>query len=165
MTDPLRTAPYLNSIIESFEVRTERVRLMRLGIGERIHWHFDGDFVFPGEKVRLHIPVFTNDRVRFQIGHQDQFWRPGELWFGDFSFQHRVLNAGSEPRIHLVLDLKFEDQLQSLFPSKMFENIQTRKMAQHLCRRVYTLCTPRLLAKGVSTRASQIFSNVQAKRS
>ena len=161
-TDPLRIAPYLNSIIDSFEVPTGRVRLMQLGPGERIHWHFDHSFVFPGKSVRLHIPVFTNDQVRLQIGHQDLFWGPGETWFGDFSFPHRVINGGATPRIHLVLDLKFEDQIRPLFPSKMFEQIQARKSAQYLSRRAYILCTPKVLAKKVAERVTQLLSSVHS---
>jgi hypothetical protein len=164
-TEPLGIAPYMNSIIESFEVPTERVRLMQLEVGERIHWHYDGDFLFPDEKVRLHIPIFTNDDVQFQIGHQDQVWRPGELWFGDFSFPHRLHNAGTGPRIHLVLDLKFQGKVRSLFPSTLFERTQARKWAQLLCRRAYTLCTPKLLAERVTVRASQLFAHLQARRS
>ena len=163
-TKSLLLAPYLNSVIDYFSVSKERVRLLNLGPGKRIYWHYDGDFVFPDERVRLHIPIFTNNQVKLQIGHQNLFWAPGEVWFGDFSFPHRVSNDGTMDRVHLVLDLKFEDQIQSLFPSSMTERPRARKAAQYLCRRSYTLCTPKALAKRLSGRFSRMSVKVPVNK-
>jgi hypothetical protein len=68
-TEPLRNSPYLSKVLESFAVPTERVRLMQLDTGKRTRWHYEGDFLFPEEKVRLHVPIITNDGVRLQFGH------------------------------------------------------------------------------------------------
>jgi len=94
-TPVLTLAPYLESIIDSFQCEKQRVRLMALQPGKNIYWHYDPtESIDADVNARLHIPIITNPNVQFQICHEDQIWRPGELWYGDFSFPHRLRNGG-----------------------------------------------------------------------
>jgi hypothetical protein len=68
--------------------------------------------------LRLHVPIVTNPGVRFLIGGAECGpWRPGELWYGDFSQPHSVENTGAETRYHLVVDVVTTDKVLALFPA------------------------------------------------
>jgi aspartyl/asparaginyl beta-hydroxylase len=47
----------------------------------------------------------TTDDVHFHVNDQRIVMRPGEVWHVDVRFPHEVHNAGTHPRVHLVLDL------------------------------------------------------------
>lgn len=148
-TTPQKTAavsevPYIESIIDGFEFRfeRERVRLMQLLPGEQILWHHDPQESIDKTIVRIHLPMKTNDRVQFQISHENCRWGPGEMWYGDFSFPHRLYNGGDEDRIHLVLDIAVNDDLKALFPEAYLQNRPNRERVWGICKRlinVYTL--------------------------
>lgn len=134
-TSVLAQAPYLESIIDSFQCEKQRVRLMALQPGKNIYWHYDAmESIDINVNARLHIPIITNPGVQFQICHEDQIWRAGELWYGDFSFPHRLRNGGGAERIHLVLDFKVSDYVTSLFPPSFLEQKERRRRARRLCQ-------------------------------
>jgi hypothetical protein len=71
---------------------------------------------FAYRKVRLHVPIETNDRVVFHLAGRPVRMLPGRLYYCDFTRPHFVRNDGTEPRIHLVLDLVVNDFLRGVFP-------------------------------------------------
>jgi hypothetical protein len=144
-TPALTPAPYLESIIDSFQCDKQRVRLMALQPGKNIYWHYDEtETIDTNVNARLHIPIITNPGVQFQICHEDQIWRAGELWYGDFSFPHRLRNGGQAERIHLVLDLKVSDYVTSLFPPSFLEQKERRRRARRLCQIAFNRTDKRL---------------------
>lgn len=137
-TPALTPAPYLESIIDSFQCEKQRVRLMALQPGKNIYWHYDrSESIDTDVNARLHIPIITNPGIQFQICHEDQIWRTGELWYGDFSFPHRLRNEGQAERIHLVLDLRVGDYVTSLFPPSFFEQKERRHRARRWCQKAF----------------------------
>ena len=142
-TPVLDLAPYMNSIIDGFPCQPRRVRLMQLLPGESIYWHFDGQESLDEEHVRLHIPITTNPGVQFQISHEDCQWMPGDLWYGDFTFPHRLYNGGEAPRVHFVIDLVIDDSVRALFPCYMQEGVKTRRKIRKFCQRGCRLYTIR----------------------
>jgi hypothetical protein len=148
-TPALALAPYLESIIDGFECEKRRVRLMALQPGKHIYWHYD-EKTIDVDMVRLHVPLVTNPKVQFQISHEDLLWQSGELWYGDFSFPHRLFNGGPAERIHLVMDLMVNDYVTSLFPRAFLEQREKRLRARKWCKetfRIYNLSyTPKRLA-------------------
>jgi hypothetical protein len=136
-TPALSLAPYIESVIDSFATEKKRIRLMELRPGKSVFWHYDkGETIDTGQSVRLHIPVVTNKDVQLQLCHEDVFWKPGELWYGDFSFPHRLYNGGAQTRIHLVLDLKINDYILSLFPQKFLAEKQKRGRVKTICQKM-----------------------------
>ena len=135
-TPALKMSPILEALIDSFKCDKERVRLSKLEPGHNILWHDDPD-LDNNRLARLHIPVITNDKVEFQLSHEDMRWKTGELWYADFSFPHRVYNGGSEARIHLMIDLVVNDWVRSLFPSEFRAGAQARIRVKALCSKVY----------------------------
>ena len=140
-TPALKLAPYLESIIDGLDCETKRVRMMQLLPGERILWHCDSTETIDSLNARVHIPIVTNAGVHFQISHEDCRWEPGRLWYGDFSFPHRLHNAGGEPRIHVVLDLVINDFVRNLFPPEILAQAPQRKAIRGACQRMVWLHT------------------------
>ena len=136
-TPALALAPYIASVIDSFGTEPKRVRLMGLQPKKSIFWHYDrGETIDNANSVRLHLPIVTNRTVLFQISHEDVYWDEGELWYGDFSFPHRLYNSGERVRIHLVMDLMVNDHIRSLFPKAFLEEkpkrVRVKRIAQKM---------------------------------
>lgn len=111
--------PYFRSILDAFKCPQGRVRVLKLMPGAVIGMHRDiADEAagFAYRKVRLHVPIQTNDRVVFHLGGSLIRMAPGRLYYCDFTQPHFVRNDGTEPRIHLVLDLVVNDFLKGVFP-------------------------------------------------
>jgi hypothetical protein len=142
-TEALKHAPYIRNILDDMVCQTNRVRLMQLRPGENIYWHYDPSESLDGKHARLHIPIFTHTEVQFQISHDDCQWRPGELWYGDFSFPHRLYNGGADSRVHLVMDLVANSQLRSEFPQIFRDGASSRQRVRKACQRACRLYTAR----------------------
>lgn len=126
-TEALDIAPYMESIIDSFDCDKRRIRLMILEPGKDIFWHIDDSDSLDEVTVRLHIPVFTSEKVQFQISHENCVWKAGELWYGDFSFPHRLNNGWDQNRVHMILDLVVNEKIEATFPAAYVAQRPQRK--------------------------------------
>lgn len=151
-TAALEKAPYMRSIIESFPAPRQRVRLMQMAPGTQIFWHYDTSESLDAQNVRLHVPIVTSTDVFFQISHQDLHWKSGTLWYGDFSFPHRVWNRGETARVHLVIDLEVNDAIRDLFPESFRAQQRARAAARRWCELSYSLVYPSYLRHYLATR-------------
>ena len=113
-TPLLESSPALKSCLAALPQPLESARLMRLGPGSRIHEHRDAQLSVEEGTVRLHIPIFTNDRVDFRLNGRAVVMRPGELWYLQLSDPHSVANDGLTDRIHLVVDCTVGDEITEL---------------------------------------------------
>lgn len=113
----LELSPYMQSVLECFQTEKCSVRLMKLTPGSEIKEHRDYD-LDEGE-VRIHIPVFTNEKVSFFVNKKKVQMKEGECWYLRLSDPHSVINAGESDRIHLVLDLKMNDWLKQIFSESL----------------------------------------------
>ena len=53
---------------------------------------------------RIHIPIYTNSRVRFMIDGRPQQMQIGEVYEINNQKQHSVMNKGTEGRINFIFD-------------------------------------------------------------
>jgi hypothetical protein len=136
-TQTFRNTPYLEKVVDEFECEKQRVRIMALAPGGDITWQREPEL--DRDLVRVHIPVITNRGVLLQICDQDCRWLPGELWFGDFAFPHRLRNTSREARIHIVLDLVSNPFVRGLFPSQFEAARADRERARKLCGALFAL--------------------------
>jgi hypothetical protein len=140
-TEAMAHCPYFESVVDGFGLETRRVRLLSMVPGSRIYWHHDPGNALDGRGadpvVRVHVPIVTAPEIRFQIGHESCAWRPGEVWFGDFSFPHRVHNRSQTTRVHLVLDLVADAAFRRLLPAWCEAQREARMRAR---RRAVALC-------------------------
>lgn len=119
-TQIIEKLPYFREILDSFNCNQGRVRILKLSPGAGINIHRDirheAANIAVG-RVRLHIPIITNDKVTFFVGGEKIKMVPGRLYYVNFSKLHYVKNEGDADRIHLVLDLEVNDWLASIFPT------------------------------------------------
>jgi hypothetical protein len=115
-TEELQRAPYFKQILDDLKCPKEVVRILFLPPGGHIRDHFDFHTSFQFGLLRLHIPIVTHSDVVFIVGGQRVWWKPGELWYGDFSKVHSVKNNSPTVRVHMVIDVQINDFVLSLFP-------------------------------------------------
>ncbi|WP_425637556.1 aspartyl/asparaginyl beta-hydroxylase domain-containing protein [Algoriphagus yeomjeoni] len=113
----LELCPYIKSVLACFEAEKCSVRLMKLTSGSEIKEHRDYD-LDEGE-VRVHIPIFTNEKVSFFVNNTKVKMQEGECWYLRLSDPHRVINEGESDRIHLVLDLKVNEWLSEILTKSL----------------------------------------------
>jgi hypothetical protein len=80
-----------------------RANLVRLLAGSEITPHKDGNFSL-AHSHRVHLPIITNDDVWFTVGAETVNLREGGLYEINNRRTHSVRNAGSQNRVHLILD-------------------------------------------------------------
>jgi hypothetical protein len=124
---PLRAAlPEAEALISAIPGEKHRIRLMRLAPGDgELARHADitdpDAGVAPGKTLRIHIPIVTNDSVRFSQWMLDgqrveQHMPLGSAWYLDTRKPHTAVNGGSNERIHLVMDVESSPALLNLLP-------------------------------------------------
>ena len=77
---------------------------MRLAPGSLIKEHKDHDLAYEEGKVRIHIPVLTNERVDFSLNGVRCVMPAGSTWYLRLCDPHSVANRGTGARVHLVID-------------------------------------------------------------
>lgn len=127
-TPALARAPHLRAVVESFATEPRAVRVLTLDPGARIYEHYDPESSLDTGVVRLHVPIVTHPDVEFFLAGKRTRWRPGELWYGDFSFPHHAHNKSAVPRTHLVMDLLVTDAIEALFPRDYVEARELRRV-------------------------------------
>ncbi len=116
--------PTINYILKMIPAETERVRLMKLepngGELDRHTDQTDKDLgTTDGDIMRFHIPIITNERMLFHSwdwkGNETiHNMKEGEIWYLDIRKPHKAINWGDTPRIHLVIDVKVNQNIHDL---------------------------------------------------
>ena len=107
-----------------FQCPLEAVRLLRLGPHARIREHRDIDLGYEFGEIRIHIPVTSNPEVAFYLDGERVDMKPGEAWYMELNLPHRVENAGTGDRVHLVVDCLLNDWLREMLEG--WYSIRTR---------------------------------------
>lgn len=113
----LDQCPYIKEVISAFACEKTSIRLMKLDAGAIIKEHTDHDMNMEAGEARFHIPVQTNSEVAFYIMEERIPMQEGQCWYLNLSLPHRVTNAGSTDRIHLVMDCLVNDWAKELLSS------------------------------------------------
>ena len=103
LTPHLRQCRYTQQVVASFGEVLGRSRFMRLDAGAEVSVHVDFNYHWL-TRVRIHIPVVTDPAVTFHCAQSQMHMAAGECWIFNSWRRHRVVNASSLSRIHLVLD-------------------------------------------------------------
>lgn len=103
-TPVLARTPYFREVLQRFACPLLSVRLMRLTPGSHIKAHRDLDLNGEEGTARLHIPICTNNRVRFTLAGKDVPMGAGECWYLRLSEEHSAANEGVTDRVHIVID-------------------------------------------------------------
>lgn len=115
-----------NLLNEVFPIGTlyDRIRIMKLGSKNGIlERHSDktekNAGVNDGNLARFHFPLYTNDKVFFEMWdlsgkHIVRHLPVGEMWYLDMRKPHRAINNGNSERIHLVVDVISNSRIRSI---------------------------------------------------
>jgi hypothetical protein len=132
-TEHLLAMPYAMHIMGEIGGVWGRSRLMGLRAGGEVPLHVDSHYYWRTH-WRIHIPIITNPAVEFSCGPETVHMNPGECWLFDSFRWHRVVNGGSEQRVHLVLDTvgggAFWDHVEAAYrgaPARMIESAADAK--------------------------------------
>jgi len=93
LVEKLYDLPYINSILDEFDMY--RTRVLRLNKKSCYSLHSD-------PTPRIHIPIHTNEHSFFVIDNKVYYLDPGFVWWTDTTKPHTFVNAGYSERIHLV---------------------------------------------------------------
>lgn len=130
-TPLLEKCPYFKEIIDQFDCEKESIRLLNLCAGSRIHEHTDLDLGYEDGLFRIHVPIMTNDDVRFYINKELVTMEVGSCWYGNFNLPHAVENSGTSDRIHLVIDCKRNAWSDTLFERLGYDFEQENQQASY----------------------------------
>jgi hypothetical protein len=135
-TPVLRAMPYLESIIDELGVPVMSASVSVMLPGARVRWHRDPAYSVDRAFVRLHLPIVTHSSATLEIGHELTRWAAGILYYGDFTFPHRVAHDGPVPRIHIMIDLQAESA-RRLFNTEYLAAAGKRHWARRISARVF----------------------------
>ena len=135
-TEAIKLAPNLEAMIDAIPGEKKRVRLLSLPSGAKIYEHIDATDSVDSATCRLHLPKVTHDDVVVKINNSRMKWVPGNIYYGDFSFPHSVMNNSPINRVHLVIDVVNNGELKSLILEKFNGELPT-KFARNFARLMY----------------------------
>ena len=95
--------PYIKQVAATFNTVVGRCRIMRLAPGQSVDTHCDINSYWR-HRMRIHVPITTDDAVKFYCDDQEMHMAAGESWVFNTWKQHKVINASSVTRTHLVID-------------------------------------------------------------
>ena len=82
-----------------------RVLIVKLLAGTHIKPHVDSGLSLEICK-RTHIPLITNDKVKFIVGDEEKYMKVGEIWEINNQNTHSVVNDSDYDRIHFIIDYR-----------------------------------------------------------
>lgn len=128
-TAPLAQCPHHAEVLASLGAPVLAARLLYLEPDGHHATHRD-PIGFPLGGIRIHLPVQTHPDVELWLAGERMAWAPGELWYADFAFPHRLANPTNVMRVHLVVDLTITDASLALFPPETLPAM----LADGVCR-------------------------------
>lgn len=116
--EALQQCPYLLSIYETFKCQKETFRIHTLEAGASIKPHRDIGYSLEHGKIRIHIPIVTNEQVQLLLNNERVHMKAGECWYCNFHITHEVHNHSDFPRTHLIMDCIVNDWFLNIFKTK-----------------------------------------------
>ena len=101
-----------------------RALFAKLLPGEIIIPHIDSTFSLL-HCHRVHIPIVTNDEVRFIVGGEKKNMKCGEIWEINNATVHSVENVSEHARTHLIVDWVTNSTLRELERRRQGKHLQS----------------------------------------
>ena len=112
-TEIMQYTPYIKKILDNIGCNYLKVRIMKLVAGKAIAEHIDN---FQSDDIiRVHIPVITHPLVEFWVEKDNYFIPTEKLTYINVRRRHKVINRSSFDRIHLVIDIKWDENFRKRF--------------------------------------------------
>ena len=154
----LQLVPTMKNIInklKSLHFKIVRLRILNLEKNGTITRHNDrhGPFgIERGDKIRLQIPIFTNNKVVFVVWDWDGkpyqiYMTPGNIYYFDARKNHCVMNKGAWDRYHCVADVEITHKFISHSLKKLnndkflnISNFNTSINKPYIFKNIYQKC-------------------------
>lgn len=107
----LQQSNALLQAIGALDCPIKSVRLMRLKPRAHIKPHCDKGLCMEEGEARLHLPIFTNEKIDFFVNNRRVPMTPDQFWYINADQLHEVKNNSNEDRINLVIDCVVNDWL------------------------------------------------------
>ena len=91
-------------IAERYSGPIVKLMLAELAPGGEIPVHYDSVPALMNVH-RCHLPVLTNENVKFFIDYRPYYLKAGSVYEFDNTRWHSVMNESAEPRVHLICDV------------------------------------------------------------
>jgi len=117
-TDLLKTMPFTKQLLRSLKLEIFWARAALLEPHSFLWEHVDYTEFVDEFRLRLHIPITTNDRARLVLQNVSIQMTPGYLWKLNPREIHGAANLGHTTRIHLILDCHLTDELRKLMSNE-----------------------------------------------
>ena len=106
----------LAKIMDMFKGKVTRTRLAYVAGNHQLKAHVDYD---PTYIVRYHVPIITNTDVNMFMKRNGQIYKQhlpadGRVYFFNTGILHWVENTSDQPRLHLIIDVHGQDELEHL---------------------------------------------------
>ncbi|XPV69666.1 MAG: aspartyl/asparaginyl beta-hydroxylase domain-containing protein [Halarcobacter sp.] len=111
---------YIPKILENFKTKIEAVRFMNLKANSQIKEHCDRESYLEKGFIRIHIPISTNEKVKFILDSIEEKLELGCCYYINADKPHCIENLGTTDRIHLLIDCKVNGWLKQLFYNQGF---------------------------------------------
>jgi hypothetical protein len=102
-TEHLMKMPYVRQVFSQFRTLLGRARMLRLEPEKGVPVHIDNNYYWRTH-TRVHIPIITDQRIRFRTGDQEVHMAAGEAWTFNNWLPHTVINETEVRRVHLTFD-------------------------------------------------------------
>jgi hypothetical protein len=106
---------YFREVFEMLAFNIRGARLLSLSPNSVIKAHRDRGLGYEFGEFRLHIPIATSRAVSFWVDEIAIPMSAGECWYLNFDRLHRVENASTARRVHLVVDGVRDDTSDKVF--------------------------------------------------
>ena len=111
-----------SSLTSYFDAKIKTISFYNARPGLNLHLHRDMSGNLISGKLRIHIPVVTNDKCFYlfqshSCAHYFHAWQGGAFAL-DTGYLHGVLNDSSFDRVHLMVELHVSPVVQRMLPPK-----------------------------------------------
>ena len=119
---------FCRKILDALEVKNPVMLVFYyLDPGAKLHAHRDFTGASLNNRIRFHVPIITNDNVKFTVSNKEIKMLPGDLWCLDTSYLHAVENLGLESRVHIVIECDVNDEIRRKLPNGLDSRIHNIK--------------------------------------
>lgn len=113
-TDVIRRLPATDHLLRAMGLRYMIVRLAKLDPGGALWEHRDYQDLARASRHRIHIPLITNPHAYLVCDGGRFHMNVGSAWTFRPVSAHAACNAGTNPRVHLILDIYDDNAYETL---------------------------------------------------
>lgn len=120
-TQFLKLLPQIDAFLKKLNLKYMWVRLAKLAPNGFLWEHTDYTELNTERRLRLHLPLLTNDKSIISFPDVNVHLAKGFLWKLDPTSRHGAANMGTSTRIHLILDCYYDLQLEQILKNEYLD--------------------------------------------